>query len=237
MTNPHLRSLVQAFMSDPEIAAAYRNAPAAKTLHHAYIGGLLDHVVSLFRSCDLLCRNYPQVNRDLLLTGVFLHDIGKIYELTYMRSFSYTTRGQLLGHMIIELEMLQAKLAQFPEFPPEMKTLLEHLIISHHGHYEFGSPKLPMFPEALMLHYLDDLDSKMESIRAHFEREAGSESSWTSYNSSLGRTLLNTAKFLKKEEPAVVAGANSSQSEQSENAAPNSSNGSGSVLPLAEEKI
>ena len=158
--NPHLKSLVQAFMSDPEIAAAYRNAPAAKTLHHAYIGGLLDHVVSLFRSCDLVCRNYPQVNRDLLLTGAFLHDIGKIHELTYNRSFSYTTRGQLLGHMIIELEMLQAKLALVPDFPAELKTLLEHLIISHHGEYEFGSPKLPMFPEALLLHYMDDLDSK-----------------------------------------------------------------------------
>src|SRR5713226_649736 len=204
----HLRSLVQAFMSDPEIAAAYRNAPAAKTLHHAYIGGLLDHVVSLFRSCDLVCRNYPQVNRDLLLTGAFLHDIGKIHELTYMRSFSYTTRGQLLGHMIIELEMLQAKLAQFPDFPSAMKTLLEHLIISHHGHYEFGSPKLPMFPEALMLHYLDDLDSKMESMRAHFEREADLDSPWTSYNPSLGRPLLNRAKFLeKKSAPAVITAA------------------------------
>jgi 3'-5' exoribonuclease len=234
----HLRDLVQAFMADPEIAAAYRNAPAAKTLHHAYIGGLLDHAVSLFRSCDLLCRNYAQVNRDLLLTGAFLHDIGKIYELTYMRSFSYTTRGQLLGHMIIELEMLQAKLAQFPDFPPELKTLLEHLIISHHGHYEFGSPKLPMFPEALMLHYLDDLDSKMESMRAHFEREAGSESSWTSYNASLGRTLLNTAKFLRKDEtpPAESPQPEISQSEKPENGVQSSSNGSGSILPLTEEE-
>src|SRR6202522_1129351 len=102
--NQHLKSLVQAFMSDPEIAAAYRNAPAAKTLHHAYIGGLLDHVVSLCRSCDLVCGNYPQVNRDLLLTGVFLHDIGKIHELAYNRSFFYTTRGHLLGHMIIDFE-------------------------------------------------------------------------------------------------------------------------------------
>jgi 3'-5' exoribonuclease len=194
--DPHLKSLVQAFMSDSEIATAYRNAPAAKTLHHAYIGGLLDHVVSLFRSCDLICRNYPQVNRDLLLTGAFLHDIGKIHELTYNRSFSYTTRGQLLGHMIIELEMLQAKLVLFPGFPAELKTLIEHLIISHHGEYEFGSPKLPMFPEALLLHYMDDLDSKMEAMRAHFEREADLESSWTSYNPSLGRPLLNSTKFL-----------------------------------------
>jgi 3'-5' exoribonuclease len=205
--DPHLKSLVQAFMADTEVSTAYRNAPAAKTLHHAYIGGLLDHVVSLFRSCDLVCRNYPQINRDLLLTGAFLHDIGKVHELNYTRSFSYTSRGQLLGHMIIELEMLQAKISQIPTFPAELKTLLEHLIISHHGQYEFGSPKLPMFPEALMLHYLDDLDSKMESMRAHFEREAENESSWTSYNPSLGRTLLNTAKFLKKGPSAVAVAA------------------------------
>jgi 3'-5' exoribonuclease len=201
--NPHLKALLESFMSDPAIAESYRNAPAAKTMHHAYIGGLLDHVVSLCRSCDLMCRNYPQINRDLLLTGAFLHDIGKIHELAYSRSFSYTTRGQLLGHMIIELEMLQAKLAAMPDFPPELKTLIEHLIISHHGQYDFGSPKLPMFPEALMLHYLDDLDSKMESMRAHFERELGAQGAWTGYNVSLGRSLLNTAKFLEKK-PAVT---------------------------------
>jgi 3'-5' exoribonuclease len=213
--NPHLKALLQSFMSDGPIAEAYRSAPAAKTLHHAYIGGLLDHVVSLFRSCDLVSRNYPQIDRDLLLTGAFLHDIGKIHELAYTRSFSYTTRGQLLGHMIIEIEMLHAKIAQVPGFPEELKTLLEHLVISHHGQYEFGSPKLPMFPEALMLHYLDDLDSKMESMRAHFEREADLESPWTSYNPSLGRPLLNSAKFLHKNgaaapESASAAAASSS---------------------------
>jgi 3'-5' exoribonuclease len=228
--DPNLRALVQLFMADPEIATAYRNAPAAKTLHHAYIGGLLDHVVSLFRSCELVCQNYPQINRDLLLTGAFLHDIGKIHELTYSRSFSYTTRGQLLGHMIIELEMLQAKLAQLPDFPNEMKTLIEHLIISHHGQYEFGSPKLPMFPEALMLHYLDDLDSKMESMRAHFEREAENDSSWTSYNASLGRTLLNTAKFLKQEEERTAAATSGEVSEATTEPAD-------ATLSFAEEKL
>lgn len=196
--NQHLKALIQAFMDDAEIERAYKNAPAAKTLHHAFIGGLLDHVVSLFRSCDLMSRNYPDVDRDLLMAGAFLHDIGKIHELTYARSFSYTTSGQLLGHMIIELEMLHSKLAGLPGFPAELKILLEHLIISHHGKYEFGSPKLPMFPEALMLHYLDDLDSKMESMRAHFQREQGLESEWTAYNASLGRPLLNTRKFLAK---------------------------------------
>ena len=236
----NLRTLIQSFMSDPEIAIAYRSAPAAKTLHHAYIGGLLDHVVSLFRSCDLVSRNYPQVNRDLLLTGAFLHDIGKIHELTYSRSFSYSSRGQLLGHMIIELEMLQAKIAQIPGFSDEMKTLLEHLIISHHGQYEFGSPKLPMFPEALMLHYMDDLDSKMESMRAHFEREAANDSSWTTYNASLGRTLLNTTKFLKKDD--AVAAAAGASSEETAQAAANESDDAAfadkpSPRPYAEEKV
>jgi 3'-5' exoribonuclease len=200
MENPWLKRLVNDFMADEAIASAYKNAPAAKTLHHAYVGGLLDHVVSLFTMCELASRNYPQVNRDLLFTGAFLHDIGKIHELAYQRSISYTTKGQLLGHMIIELEMLHEKLFCIPGFPDELKILIEHMIISHHGQYEFGSPKLPMFPEALMLHYLDDLDSKMESMRAQFERESELETAWTSYNPSLARPLLNTAKFLEKRE-------------------------------------
>ena len=202
--NPHLKALIEAFMADREIAAAYKTAPAAKTLHHAYIGGLLDHVVSLFRLCDLAVRNYPQIDRDLLLAGAFLHDIGKIDELSYGRSFAYTTRGQLLGHMVIELEMLHSKIAQVAGFPDGLKTLVEHLIISHHGQYEFGSPKLPMFPEALMLHYLDDLDSKMESMRAHLERESGYDEDWTGYNASLGRPLLNTRKFLAPKPPETT---------------------------------
>jgi 3'-5' exoribonuclease len=199
-------------MNDPEIEMRYKNAPAAKTLHHAFVGGLLDHVVSLFKSCDLVSRNYPAIDRDLLLSGAFLHDIGKLHELSYARSISYTTSGQLLGHMIIELEMLHAKIAQIPGFPPELKILLEHMIISHHGHYEFGSPKLPMFPEALMLHYLDDLDSKMESMRTQFEREAENEDAWTGYNPSLGRPLLNVKKFLKKTEDTQNAAAASATS-------------------------
>ncbi len=235
--NPHLKALVESFMADPEIAERYRNAPAAKTLHHAYIGGLLDHVVSLFRSCDLMSHNYPQINRDLLLTGAFLHDIGKIDELTYKRSFSYTTRGQLLGHMIIELEMLQAKLAKLPDFPPELKTLLEHLIISHHGQYDFGSPKLPMFPEALMLHYLDDLDSKMEAMRAHFARESELEGPWTSYNPSLGRPLLDSRKFTQGEKAATVKTPDEEPVvPPSTTAAPEPPNGAAPNLDLFEQK-
>ena len=196
--NPWLKALLKEFCDDETIVSSYKNAPAAKTLHHAFVGGLLDHVVSLFNLCDLAARNYPQVNRDLLLAGAFLHDIGKLHELAYQRSISYTTKGQLLGHMIIELGMLHEKIERVPGFPEELRVLLEHMIISHHGQYEFGSPKLPMFPEALMLHYLDDLDSKMESMRAQFEREADLDSPWTGYNASLARPLLNTRKFLEK---------------------------------------
>ena len=203
--DPWLKRLLTDFLSDEGIAAAYKSAPAAKTLHHAYIGGLLDHVGSLFMVCDLVARNYPQVNRDLLLTGAFLHDIGKIHELCYQRYISYTTKGQLLGHMIIGLEMLHEKLVHIPGFPGELKILIEHLVISHHGQYEFGSTKLPMFPEALMLHYLDDLDSKMESLRAQFERESESENAWTNYNPSLERPLLNTRKFLEGHHQGAMA--------------------------------
>ncbi len=207
LQNSYLKSLLEAVMGDPQIAEAYKLAPAAKSLHHAFIGGLLEHVVSLMKLCDTVAPLYPHINRDLLLTGAFLHDVGKIHELNYQRSFSYTTKGQLLGHMIIELEMLHEKIALVPGFPGELKTLIEHLIISHHGKYEFGSPKLPMFPEALMLHYLDDLDSKMESMRAHFERDPAAE--WTGYNGSLGRTLLNSEVVLAKlaagaEQPTIV---------------------------------
>jgi 3'-5' exoribonuclease len=142
--------------------------------------------------------------------------------------------------MIIELEMLQAKIAQIPNFPGEFKTLLEHLIISHHGEYEFGSPKLPMFPEALMLHYLDDLDSKMESMRAHFEREAENDSSWTTYNPSLGRTLLNTAKFLQKDE--AIAAAAAASAAENPIVVKNAGNGNGSEtiepgLPVIDDII
>jgi 3'-5' exoribonuclease len=211
--NPYLKTLLGAFMADAEIVQAYKTAPAAKGLHHAFIGGLLEHVVSLLNSCELVCKNYPHLDRDLLLTGAFLHDIGKVHELSYGRAFSYTTRGQLLGHMIIELEMLQGKVeianrALGKPFPEDLKTLIEHMIISHHGQYEFGSPKLPMFPEALVLHYLDDLDSKIEAMRAHFERHPGQD--WTDYNGSLGRTLLNSRRILEridKPEPEAAAGA------------------------------
>jgi len=128
---------------------------------------------------------------------VLLHDLGKIYELSYARSFGYTSDGQLLGHMILEIEILHKKLAEMPDFPRPLQTLLEHLIISHHGQYEFGSPKLPMFPEALLLHYIDDLDSKLQGMQTLIAKESALDGDWTGFLPSLGRPLLKVAKFLE----------------------------------------
>lgn len=202
-TDPHLKALLEAFLADEEIAAALRNAPAAKGLHHAWIGGLLEHVLSLMGMCDLAVQHYPGVNRDLLLTGVVLHDIGKLRELSWGTSFDYTLEGQLLGHITIGLGMIERKIDAIPGFPPAKRVLVEHLVLSHHGKYEFGSPKLPMTPEAILLHYLDDLDAKMQTVRAEFARnEANGRSAagMTEWVRSLERPLLNTEAYLKSEE-------------------------------------
>ena len=191
-----LKALLSKILADPEIAARLKLAPAAKSLHHAYLGGLLEHILSLCRLSRLVVQNYSGIDLDLLLAGSILHDLGKIYELSYTRAFSYTTEGQLLGHMILELEILHRALAEIPDFPRPLQRLLEHLIISHHGQYEFGSPKLPMFPEALMLHYLDDLDSKMQGMQSILARDGLVEGDWTGFLTSLGRPLLKMQKFL-----------------------------------------
>ena len=203
MKNIHLQALLTKIISVPDTAARLKLAPAAKTMHHAYLGGLLEHVLSLCNLAKLVSQNYPTVNLDLLLTGVVFHDLGKIYELTFSRSFNYTTEGQLLGHMVLETEMLHRALAEMPTFPRTLQTLIEHLIISHHGHYEFGSPKLPMFPEALMLHYLDDLDSKMNGMLSIIERDNSIAGDWTGYLPSLGRPLLKLEKYLAETEQST----------------------------------
>ncbi len=194
--NFHLKQLLETFIADEEIASRFKVAPAAKTMHHAFVGGLLEHVTSLLRLARLTAGNYDFIDVDLVTAGVVLHDMGKIYELSYKRTFGYTDEGQLLGHMIIVLRMLDRKCSEIPDFPSRLKTLLEHLILSHHGHYEFGSPKLPMFPEALLLHYIDDLDSKLESMRASISGEVLGEEGWTRYNPSLERRLLKKEAFL-----------------------------------------
>lgn len=212
--DPHLGPLLLKIISDPEIASRLRLAPAAKTLHHAYIGGLLEHILSVCRLAKLVLQNYQGLNEDLVIAGVLLHDLGKIYELSYARSFGYTSDGQLLGHMILEIEILHKKLAEMPDFPRPLQTLLEHLIISHHGQYEFGSPKLPMFPEALLLHYIDDLDSKLQSMQTLIAKEAALDGDWTGFLPSLGRPLLKVAKFLECAPSAAPSADTESETEE-----------------------
>jgi 3'-5' exoribonuclease len=199
IANPHLKALLEAMLDDPEIAARYRRAPAAKQIHHAFLGGLLEHVLSLCALARMVAPHYPSVDRDLLLTGVVLHDIGKIFELNYERGFSYSNDGQLLGHIVIAVRMVGDKLRSIPDFPPRLRTLVEHMVLSHHGQLEFGSPKLPLFPEALLLHYLDDLDSKMECMRALVDNDRQLEGCFTTYNSALERTALKKERYLAAE--------------------------------------
>ncbi len=205
--NIHLRALLEAFLDDEPLARMYRTAPAAKHVHHAYLGGLIEHVLSVCRLCRLAAGHYSYVDLDLLLTGAVLHDIGKVAELTYERSFGYSSEGQLLGHIIIGLRFLHEKLQRFPEFPAKLRILVEHMILSHHGELEFGSPKVPMFPEALLLHHLDNLDSKMESMRSQVAKDRHVEGCWTAYSHSLDRTVLKKSKYLGEEpvEPPAEA--------------------------------
>ncbi len=203
--NPWLRRLVAGVIEDPEIQPRLKRAPAAKSMHHAYIGGLLEHVVSLCRLCRAVCAQYPEADADLVLTGAMLHDIGKIDELTYERSIGYSTAGQLLGHIVIELEMVTKKLDAIEDFPRELKIIVQHLLISHHGKYEFGSPKLPMLREAVLLHYCDDLDSKMAAVRATLST-CRTDDEWTDRNAALDRRLLRLERYLNGQ-PATPAGA------------------------------
>jgi 3'-5' exoribonuclease len=196
MRNVHLKALLQAIFADPAIAKAYKRAPAAKGIHHAWLGGLLEHVLSLCALARFAAAHYPGVDEDLLLAGVMLHDVGKTSELSYERSFTYSTDGQLLGHIVIGLQIVGDKIRQVPGFPPKWKVLLEHMILSHHGQLEFGSPKLPLFQEALLLHHLDNLDSKIETMRASLARDRTALGEWTSYNHALDRTVLSKEKYL-----------------------------------------
>jgi 3'-5' exoribonuclease len=203
-----LKSLLEAFLNDPEIAQRFRRAPAAKSIHHAFLGGLIEHVLSLCGLAKLIAPHYKNVDPDLLLTGVVLHDIGKIYELNYERGFSYSNDGQLLGHITIAIRMISDKFRQLPGFPPQLRVLVEHMILSHHGRLEFGSPKLPHFPEALLLHFLDDLDSKMECMRALIENDRQLEGCFTNYSSALERTALKMDRYWadgKAPEPTPLA--------------------------------
>ena len=195
MNNPHLRALVECFLIDDDFVRKFTTAPAGIKNHHAYQGGLVEHVVNLLNVAGRITEFYPELDRDLLLTGIFLHDIGKVDELSYDRAFAYTDEGQLVGHLVMGVEMLGKKVARCTEltgepFPPELLLRLKHMIVSHHGSYEFGSPKLPMTLEAVALHYLDNLDAKLHTFGREIRDDPSRDSSWTPFQQSLGRRLF-----------------------------------------------
>ena len=243
-SNPHLRRLVLAFLDDPILGPQFLEAPAAKRLHHAWIGGLLEHVLHLVRLCLATAPFYPEVDSDLLITGAILHDIGKLRELSWDSSFDYTLEGQLIGHISIAQRLLQEKITQLdaqaslardaeialakelssrPEsalfadaaerpavsvtdpslsaqpFPQNLRLLIEHMILSHHGKLEFGSPKLPMTPEAMLLSALDDLEAKFQALRNEFASATASGRSaneTTDWVRSMDRPLFNSKAWL-----------------------------------------
>jgi 3'-5' exoribonuclease len=202
--NPWLKQLLLGFIEDPAIVPRLKRAPAAMTMHHAFLGGLLEHVVSLIGLAKAVSAHYEELDADLLLTGVVLHDIGKIHELRYTRGIDYSTEGRLLGHITLGVSMVRDRMKAIPGFPAPLAVLIEHMILSHHGSYEFGSPSLPQTREAVMLHYLDDMDSKMGAMRATIDMAsiAAGSTVWTERNPSLRRALLRSDKFLSADSPS-----------------------------------
>jgi 3'-5' exoribonuclease len=223
--NSWIKRLLESVISDPAVVPKLKRAPAAMSMHHAFVGGLLEHTVSLIGLGRAVTEHYPELDADVLLAGIVLHDIGKIDELSYERATNYTTAGRLLGHITIGTLLVREKIKAIPGFPEPLAILIEHLILSHHGTYEFGSPSLPQTREAIALHFLDDMDSKMAAMRATLEGASGSEE-WTERNPALHRALLRTDKFLADEDagqPAEAAAGNSGQRPAS--GAPRSSGG------------
>jgi 3'-5' exoribonuclease len=186
--NPHLLALAEACFADDELMRLLKRAPGAKTIHHPYLSGLLEHTLSLLKLIQKVVENYRGIDVDLLLTGGFLHDIGKVYEFSFERAIDYTDEGQLLGHLVMEVELVDKKIAGVPEFPLELAMLVKHMLVSHHGAYEYGSPKLPQTLEAVILHSLDDLDGKIQAIQNLPEKEPGSR--WTAFHRAYGRSFF-----------------------------------------------
>jgi 3'-5' exoribonuclease len=197
--NAHLKALVGRFFSDREFLARFKTAPAAKNFHHCYVGGLLEHTLSVCEMATSVLTHYPELDRGLLLTGAFLHDIGKIKELKFDHQIEYTDEGRLVGHIVLGVEMVAEKQAKLRDFPPELAMRLKHLILSHHGQFEFGSPKRPKFLEAFALHLIDDLDAKMNGL-SRFMAKDRQPGAWTEFNRLFERYFLKGDMLVGEEE-------------------------------------
>jgi 3'-5' exoribonuclease len=193
LTNAHLQQLMNAFLNDAAFMEAFKRIPAAKALHHSYIGGLLEHVVELVALVRDLAKHFPTVDNDLLTVGAFLHDIGKVRELGVKKTIEYTTEGRLLGHISLGYEMVADKIKLIPGFPEELAMLVKHIMLSHHGEYEYGSPKRPKIREAIIINYLDDLSAKVNNFDATLKKERVDEGEWSAYSKMHERYLYRPA--------------------------------------------
>lgn len=190
ITSEPVRALLAAFFHDEKTAELFRRAPAAKGFHHIYLGGLLEHTLSVVRMLDLAADHYPQLNRDLLIAGGMLHDIGKIYEFSYDSLIEYSDEGRMIGHLVMGVEMINKKIESIADFPPQLALEIRHIILSHHGEFEFGSPKRPKTREALVIHFMDDLDAKLNAFDSFVAADANNnDSDWTSFNRFFERYL------------------------------------------------
>ena len=201
LKNPFVKQLILSVLEDPDLIPAFKRAPAAKSNHHAWVGGLLEHVLKLCKVGRDVLRHYPEVQPDLVLAGLILHDFGKIQELTAERSFEYSDKGQLVGHMMIGIEIILKKSSQISGFPDKILHHLEHIILSHHGFLEYGSPKEPMTLEALMVHHLDNMDSKLQGFLDVLARETAGDSAWSAPNFLFKRPLYKKAMEDLGQEP------------------------------------
>ena len=193
--NSHLRQLMTSFLNDKTFMEVFRRAPAAKALHHNYIGGLLEHVVELVALAKDVAKHFPGIDTDLVTVGAFLHDIGKVRELSVRKSIEYTTEGRLLGHISLGYEMVAEKIRSISGFPDELTMLLKHIMLSHHGEYEFGSPKRPKIQEAIIINYLDDLSAKISNFRATLKKESVEAGDWTHFSKMHDRYLYRQASY------------------------------------------
>ncbi len=189
--NEYLQNLLRAVFKDEEFMKKFENAPGSVGIHHTYVGGLLEHTLNVAKICNTVAQIYPEIDRDLLISGALLHDIGKIYEYEVSASISSTNAGKLIGHIIIGTHLVEDKIEQFEDFPEELRINLLHLIVSHHGEYEFGSPKLPQTAEAAALAYSDLLDSKTEDF---LEIKKNANDEWSSYVGHLERKIYTGKK-------------------------------------------
>ena len=199
-SNPHLKRLMLGIFQDSEFEKRFKRAPAAKTNHHAHLGGLLEHVASVLRLAKAVAANYAYIDFDLLACGALLHDAGKILEFRYERSIEYSDEGRLLGHIPMGSEWLGARCDEIEDFPSKLKVLLQHLVVSHHGEKAFGSPQEPLFPEAMALHLIDSLDAKLEMMRKSIAALPPG-TAWTPYKKLFGSCLLNKAAYLGEDDP------------------------------------